>query len=91
MAGELGPAAVYILCLITSVVCALLLARAYLRTRTTLLLWTALCFGLLAANNVLLVVDLVILPMTVNLTLLRHLVSLSAVGVLLFGFVRETE
>ena len=89
--GEIGPAAVYVLCLVTSAICAGLLIRAFRRTGMTLLLWTAVCFSLLAANNVLLVVDLVILPTTIDLVLIRQLVSLAAVGVLLFGFVRETE
>ena len=91
MIAEIGPAAVYILCLITSMVCAVLLTRAYRRTRTGLLLWTAICFSLLALNNVLLVVDLVILPTDINLALARHLVSLAAVGTLLFGFVRDGQ
>jgi hypothetical protein len=54
-------------------------------------LWSALCFLLLAVNNLLVVVDLVILPTTIDLSPLRHLASLAAVSVLLFGFVWETE
>ena len=41
--------------------CAWLLA-GYVRTRTALLLWTAICFVLLALNNFLVVADLVLLP-----------------------------
>ena len=85
-----GPAAVYLLCLATSGICAFLLVRAYLRTRTTLLLWTALCFSLLALNNLLLVLDLVVFPTSVDLQLARNLVGLCAVSVLLYGFIRET-
>ena len=91
MTEHFGPTAVYLLCLVTSAVCAVLLIRSYRRTRTTLLLWTAACFCLLALNNVLLVVDLVILPTTSDLALFRNLTALAAVGVLLFGFIRETE
>jgi hypothetical protein len=91
MIGEFGPAAVYLLCLLTSAVCALLLIRAYRKTRTTLLLWTAACFSLLALNNVLLVADTLLLQGAQDLLLLRHLTALAAVGVLLFGFIRETE
>lgn len=46
--------AVYILCAVTSVLCAGLLVRSYLRSRVRLLLWSALCFVGLAVNNVLL-------------------------------------
>ena len=83
-------AAVYILCLLTSVACAGLLVRSYAHTRTRLLLWTATCFALLAVNNLLVVVDLLLLP-HVNLVPLRHLASLAAVSVLLVGFIWEAD
>ena len=84
-------ALIYSLCLLTSAGCALLLVRSYRRSRTRLLLWSALCFGLLAVNNLLVVVDLLILPTSVDLVPLRLLASLAAVSVLLLGFVWETE
>jgi hypothetical protein len=85
-----GPTAVYILCLITSTVCTVLLLRAYFRSRTRLLLWTALSFVCLALNNLFLVADMVIFP-DVDLWLLRPLAALAAIGVLLYGFVWEAE
>ena len=45
------PAAVYVLCFLTSVTCAVLLARSHWRTGARLLLWSALCFAFLAINN----------------------------------------
>jgi hypothetical protein len=90
MSPDVGPAAVYLLCLLTSVSCAVLLVRSYIRTRTALLLWTAICFSLLALNNLLLVVDLVLFPTSVDLQLVRNLTALGAVSVLLYGFIRET-
>lgn len=87
---EVGPAIVYLLCLVTSMVCAALLVRSYLRTRTRLLLWSALCFVLLALNNLFVVADMILLP-SVDLTLARQLSALAAVGVLLYGFIWETE
>jgi biotin transporter BioY len=86
----MGPAAVYLLCLVTSVVCAGLLARAWRRARSKLLLWTAISFGLLAVNNLLLVTDMVVLP-TVDLWWARQLSGLAALGVLLYGFIWEAE
>ena len=50
---------VYLLCALTSLGCALLLLAAYRRERARLLLWSCVCFGWLALNNALLVVDLV--------------------------------
>ena len=84
------PTAVYILCFLTSSACAYLLARNYLRTGTRLLMWSSLCFGFLALNNLVVSIDLLILP-NINLALLRLGLSLAAVAVLLFGFVWDLE
>lgn len=86
----LAPTAVYILCLITSVVCAGLLLRAYVRSRTRLLLWTALSFVCLALNNLFLVGDKVVFP-DVDLLPMRQLWAVAAIGVLLYGFIWEAE
>jgi hypothetical protein len=84
------PAAVYILCFLTSGACAYLLARNYKRTGTRLLMWSALCFGLLAFNNAVLFVDALLVP-GVDLAILRLGLSLAAVSVLLVGFVWDLE
>ena len=81
---------VYLLSLGTSAVCAALLARAYRRTRTRLLLWSALCFALLALNNLFVVVDILVLPER-DLTLLRNFSSLIGISILLYGFIWETD
>ncbi|KRA79709.1 DUF5985 family protein [Altererythrobacter sp. Root672] len=81
---------VYLLCVFTSAACAILLGRSYLRTRMRLLLWSSLCFLLLAANNLVVVIDLAILP-EVDLRLLRHTLSLGAVLLLLIGFIWDGE
>jgi hypothetical protein len=80
------PAAVYVLCFLTSGACAYLLARNYRRTGTRLLMWSALCFGLLALNNVVVFLDALIIH-DVDLALARLGLSLAAVSVLLFGFI----
>jgi Family of unknown function (DUF5985) len=49
--------AVFLLCGLTSVLCATLLLRAYLLGRGRLLLGALICFVGLAANNVILFVD----------------------------------
>jgi hypothetical protein len=83
-------ATVYLLCLAASVGCALLLVRSYRRNRTRLLLWSAACFLFLAVNNFLVVMDILVLP-AMDLVPLRRLASLSAVAVLLFGFIWEWD
>ena len=87
---EFGPAAVYLLCLATSIVCAGLLARAWRRSRSKLLLWTAWSFGLLALNNFFLVADMVLLP-DVDLWWARQVSGVAALSVLLYGFIWEVE
>jgi hypothetical protein len=81
---------IYALCLLSSAICAWLLIRSYIRTQTRLLLWSAACFVLLAINNFLVVLDLVLLP-TVDLSLARQVCALAAVSVLIFGFIWELD
>ena len=83
------PAAVYILCFLTSGACAFLLARNYRRTGTRLLMWSALCFGFLALNNAVVFIDALVFE-DVDLAIPRLVLSLAAVSVLLFGFIWET-
>ncbi|HEY0445189.1 MAG TPA: DUF5985 family protein [Allosphingosinicella sp.] len=88
--SDLFPTLVYTLCFLTSAACAFLLARNYARTGARLLLWSALCFGLLAVNNLTVIVDLLVLP-EFNLRVLRLVWALAAVNVLLFGLVWDLE
>ncbi len=81
---------VYILCAITSSLCAVLLLRGYRATRTRLLFWASLCFVFLAVNNVLLYTDLVILTHT-NLFWYRNTAAMIGMLVLLFGLVWESQ
>lgn len=87
---ELFPTTVYLLCLLTSGACAWLLGRSYRRTKRRLLFWSSCCFALLAANNLVLVLDLLVWP-EMDLRLPRLLLSLAAVISLIWGFVWEAE
>ena len=82
--------AVYLLCFVTSGVCALLLGRSYRQTRARLLLWSALCFAALALNNLVVVIDMVVLPDR-DLRLLRHAFSVAGILMLLWGFIWDQE
>jgi hypothetical protein len=79
---------VYLLCALTSILCAALLWRSYSRTHTSLLLWSCLCFSGLAANNILLFVDLVMVP-GIDLSVLRGIIALAGMMALIFGLVCE--
>ena len=80
--------AVYLLCSVTSIGCALLLFRSYRANATRLLMWSTLCFVGLAINNVLLFVDLVLVP-DAGLGLVRTTTALVAILLLVVGLVWE--
>ena len=84
-------ALIYSLCALTSITCLVLLWRSWRASGARLLFWSALCFGALGVNNVLLVVDRVVLPTQVDLHLWRLVWALAAVLLLLFGLVWEED
>lgn len=79
---------VYALCALTSLACAVQLLRAYRAERVNLLLWTALCFCGLAANNVLIFVGVVL---ELDLMAWRKLPALAGVILLLHGFISDSR
>ena len=81
---------VYALCALTSLACAVLLTRGYVRARTRLLFWSAWCFWVLFVNNVLLVVDLAIWT-DQDLRLVRTATGLAGLLLLLYGLVFDVE
>ena len=83
--------AVYLMCALTSGVCALLLTRAYLARHHRFLLWSAICFTGLLVNNVLLFVDLVVVPTSADLSLWRGFTGLASLLVLLYGLVTDAR
>lgn len=72
----------------TSIFCAFLLTRSYLVEKTPLLLWSSLCFVGLAINNIVLFVDLFVVP-EVDLGLWRTSIALIALVLMLIGLIWE--
>ena len=81
---------VYILCAVTSIVCAGLLLRNARRSPTRFLFWSGAGFVLFAIANILLFVDLVVVQ-GMDLLLLRNLVTLSGICLLLYALIWEAE
>lgn len=81
---------VYLLCAATSVLVAILLVRSYRAKRSSLLLWSCLCFVGLAVNNLLLVIDLLVVP-SVDLSFARQGTVLAAMSLLIIGLVWEAR
>ena len=80
--------AVYLLCALTSLFCAVLLYRSYRRQRTSLLMWSTWCFVGLAVNNILLFIDLVIVP-DIDLAYARSGLALVSITLLVIGMIWE--
>lgn len=85
----IGPI-IYLLCALTCWLCAVLLLRAYGRQRTKLLFWSGAGFCVFGISNIMLFVDLVIVPGT-DLSLLRNAVTLAGILLLLRGLIWESS
>lgn len=77
---------VYALCALAALCCAILLFRGYARTGTRLLQWGGLCFAGLTLNNVLVFVDLLLVP-HLDLYAWRNLAALGALATLAYGLI----
>ncbi len=82
--------AVYLLCAATSIGCAFLLLRGYRASRTRLLFWVGLCFLGFAINNVMLFIDLIMLP-NVDLFWFRNTPAIAGLLILLYGLIWESR
>ena len=83
--------AVYVLGLLVTALCALLLLRAYASGRRRLLLWSGLCFVGLTLSNALLFVDLVLLGEDASLYTWRLGAAAGGMLLLLYGLVMESD
>lgn len=81
---------IYLLCTATSLVAAALLTRQYLRRRTPLLFWSSVAFAGFSVNNVLVYIDLAVLP-EADLALLRSLIAAAAMLSLVYGLTKEAR
>lgn len=79
-----------LLAALTSLTCTVLLFRAYAANGVRLLLWSALCFVCLTANNILLFLDLNVVP-DMDLRAWRLGASLAGIVFLLYAFIWEAE
>jgi hypothetical protein len=67
-----------------------MLLRGYRRSGVRLLFWSALCFAGMMLENIMLYVDVVIIP-DVNLAVWRKVPGLVALMLLLFGLIWESK
>jgi hypothetical protein len=83
-------AAVYALCALTSLACAALLVRGVLQSRQGLLAWCCAGFVGLAANNVVLLLDRVVLP-GVDLSLWRLVPAAAGMVLMVLGLILSED
>jgi hypothetical protein len=86
----MAAALIYLLCALMSLGIAVMLWRAFARTHSRLLYWSALCFSGLSLNNLLLVLDKLVLS-EADLSGFRQAIALISLVVLVFGLVYEDE
>jgi hypothetical protein len=79
---------VYALCGATSLLCFVLLVRAYSRSRAKLLLWSGVAFFCFTLSNILLFVDMIVFPQ-IDLMLVRTGINLIGIAVLLMRLIRD--
>lgn len=84
------PELIYLLCAVTSLICAWLLLRSYRRSGFALLFWSGLCFSALAINNLILVLDKLVFP-GMNFSMWRLSSALVALLLLLYGLIWQDD
>jgi hypothetical protein len=80
---------VYLLCAVTSATCTWMLASKFRETKAKLLFWSAICFFGFTISNVVLFIDIVLLP-TIDLFVLRTLPALIGALSLTWGLISES-
>lgn len=80
--------ALYIITIFVTLVCAVLLLRAYVRVRRGLLLWSGLCFVGLTVDSVLVLADMMLFP-SLDLFTWRLASVAVSVSLLVFGMIWE--
>ncbi len=88
--NDVFAAAVYIVAAVTCLTCMVLQVRGYRRSKVRLLLWSALFFGALTVDNVILFFDLSVYP-EANLAVWRHAATLTGLCLLLFGLIWDSD
>ncbi|HKO87967.1 MAG TPA: DUF5985 family protein [Burkholderiales bacterium] len=76
----------YVLCTLTALACAVLLLRAYGRSKMRLLFWSGVCFVALTVENIILLIDMTVIP-EIDFSPFRNLIALFGVVALLIGLI----
>lgn len=80
---------VYLFCALVSIGCAVLLLRSYFRSRTKLVFWGSIFFICFALSNIVLFIDLAILPPAYDLSPYRDGLTLIGLVAIIYGLIKE--
>lgn len=80
---------VYILCALTSLLCAVLLFRAYASNKFRLLFWCSLGFIGLGLSNCLLFIDIIVFPDVNYIINFRSLPAVIGMIIMIYGLIME--
>ena len=83
-------ALVYLMCTVTSAICAALLLREYRRTASRVLLWCGLAFAGFTVGNAMVFTDVILVP-SLNLATVRAIVNWGATTVLVVALLWDLE
>jgi hypothetical protein len=81
---------IYTLVALTSLLCAVLLLRAYRATSLRVLLWSGLCFSGIVFSNTVLILDRLVFP-DLYLQPVRSSITLLSLLLLLYGLIYEAD
>ncbi len=82
--------ALHILTCLTTLLCTVLLLRAFARVRRRMLLWSGLCFAGLTLSSLLAIIDLQVLP-EIDLFSYRLASTAISMALLLYGLIWESQ
>lgn len=88
---------IYVLCVLTSLACAIMLIRGWLKSRARFLMWCALCFTCLALNNAMLFIDRAVYPddtlhiVGIELGILRGSTTVIGFALLFWGLIWDLD
>ena len=82
-------AVVYLLCTFTSLLCAIMLFRAFRKSQFRLLFWSSMGFTGFALSNILLIVDLLVFPDVTYIINFRSIPAVIGMVTMIYGLIME--
>lgn len=82
-------AVVYLLCALTSLLCAVMLFKAFKKSQFRLLFWSSMGFTGFFISNILLIVDVLVFPDVTYIIHFRSIPAVIGMVVMIYGLIME--